>query len=61
MIEHCHDLPRRPRRRPAGGGTLCEYTPRELIMAVGACRSVSAADRRHDSAAEQHLPANLCR
>jgi benzoyl-CoA reductase/2-hydroxyglutaryl-CoA dehydratase subunit BcrC/BadD/HgdB len=42
-------------------GILCEYTPRELIMAAGGvpvCLCGGSADTI--PAAEQHLPANLC-
>jgi len=42
-------------------GILCEYTPRELIMAAGAvpvCLCGGAA--KMIAPAEQHLPANLC-
>ncbi|MBN2023400.1 MAG: 2-hydroxyacyl-CoA dehydratase [Pirellulales bacterium] len=42
-------------------GILCEYTPRELIMAAGAvpvCLCGGSADMI--PAAEKHLPANLC-
>jgi benzoyl-CoA reductase/2-hydroxyglutaryl-CoA dehydratase subunit BcrC/BadD/HgdB len=42
-------------------GIMCEFTPRELILAAGAtpvCLCGGSGDTI--SAAEQHLPANLC-
>lgn len=62
MIEHCLEFARE--RHAAGDpivGILCEYTPRELILAAGAwpvclCGGSAATI----PAAEEHLPANLC-
>ncbi|MBN8527261.1 MAG: 2-hydroxyacyl-CoA dehydratase [Planctomycetes bacterium] len=53
------------RERKAAGdpivGILCEYTPREVIMAAGGV-PVCLCGGSNDTipAAEQHLPANLC-
>jgi len=42
-------------------GILCEYTPRELIMAAGAVPvCLCGGSNETIPAAEQHLPANLC-
>jgi benzoyl-CoA reductase/2-hydroxyglutaryl-CoA dehydratase subunit BcrC/BadD/HgdB len=62
MIEHCHQyaLERRAAGRPIVG-ILCEYTPRELILAAGAvpvCLCGGAAATI--PAAEEDLPSNLC-
>jgi benzoyl-CoA reductase/2-hydroxyglutaryl-CoA dehydratase subunit BcrC/BadD/HgdB len=62
MIQHCHEYAASAKRsgRPIVG-ILCEYTPRELIMAAGGvpvCLCGGSADTI--PAAEQHLPANLC-
>ncbi len=62
MIKNCLQYARaeKARGRPIIG-IMCEYTPRELIMAAGGVPvclcggSVSTI-----SAAEEHLPANLC-
>ncbi len=62
MIEHCLEYATAAKAagRPVVG-ILCEYTPRELIMAAGGvpvCLCGGAAQTI--PAAEQHLPANLC-
>jgi len=62
MIEHCHQyaLGQRAAGRPIVG-ILCEYTPRELILAAGAvpvCLCGGAASTI--PAAEEDLPSNLC-
>ena len=62
MIEHCLEHAQRARaeKRPLIG-ILCEYAPRELILAAGAipvCLCGGAADTI--PAAEEDLPANLC-
>ncbi|MGD0654441.1 MAG: 2-hydroxyacyl-CoA dehydratase family protein [Thermoguttaceae bacterium] len=62
MIEHCHEYAKAEKAagRPVVG-IMCEYTPRELIMAAGAvpvCLCGGSAKTIPD--AEQHLPANLC-
>ncbi|MCY2953382.1 MAG: double-cubane-cluster-containing anaerobic reductase [Planctomycetota bacterium] len=42
-------------------GILCEYTPRELIMAAGAVPvCLCGGSAKMIAPAEQHLPANLC-
>jgi benzoyl-CoA reductase/2-hydroxyglutaryl-CoA dehydratase subunit BcrC/BadD/HgdB len=42
-------------------GILCEYTPRELIMAAGAVPvCLCGGSEKTVTAAEAHLPANLC-
>jgi benzoyl-CoA reductase/2-hydroxyglutaryl-CoA dehydratase subunit BcrC/BadD/HgdB len=62
MIEHCYSYAQAA--KAAGKpivGILCEYTPRELIMAAGGvpiCLCGGSASTI--PAAEQHLPANLC-
>ena len=62
MIPHCLEYAQaeRERGRPIVG-ILCEYTPRELLMAAGAvpvCLCGGSADTI--PAAEEILPANLC-
>src|SRR5512137_1017089 len=62
MIDHCYDYAEAVRSagRPIVG-IMCEFTPRELILAAGAVPvclcggSVSTV-----AAAEQYLPSNLC-
>ncbi len=42
-------------------GIMCEYTPRELIMAAGAVPvCLCGGSAKTIPAAEEHLPANLC-
>ncbi len=62
MIQNCYQY---ASKADAQGkpivGIMCEYTPRELIMASGAvpvCLCGGSADTI--PAAEEHLPANLC-
>ncbi|HPD17495.1 MAG TPA: double-cubane-cluster-containing anaerobic reductase [Planctomycetota bacterium] len=62
MIDHCYDYAAAAHKagRPIVG-ILCEYTPRELILAAGGvpvCLCGGSADTI--PSAEQHLPANLC-
>jgi benzoyl-CoA reductase/2-hydroxyglutaryl-CoA dehydratase subunit BcrC/BadD/HgdB len=62
MIEHCYEYAKAEKAagRPVVG-IMCEYTPRELIMAAGAvpiCLCGGSAKTIPD--AEQDLPANLC-
>jgi benzoyl-CoA reductase/2-hydroxyglutaryl-CoA dehydratase subunit BcrC/BadD/HgdB len=62
MIENCreHAEAARAAGRPIVG-ILCEYTPRELILAAGGmpvCLCGGSADTI--PAAEEHLPSNLC-
>ena len=62
MIENCHQyaLDAKAQGRPIIG-IMCEYTPRELIIAaagVPVCLCGGSADMI--GPAEEHLPANLC-
>ena len=57
-LEYARDAKAKGRRIV---GILCEYTPRELILAAGAvpvCLCGGSAETI--GAAEEHLPANLC-
>jgi benzoyl-CoA reductase/2-hydroxyglutaryl-CoA dehydratase subunit BcrC/BadD/HgdB len=62
MIPHCLEYAAMAKRRGRPVvGIMCEYTPRELIMAAGGvpvCLCGGSADTI--PAAEQHLPNNLC-
>lgn len=62
MIDHCHDYAAAAHAegRPIVG-IMCEYTPREMILAAGAvpvCLCGGSAETI--PAAEQFLPVNLC-
>ena len=62
MIDHCYDYAEaaKAQGRPIVG-ILCEFTPREIILAAGAvpvCLCGGSAETI--PAAEQYLPANLC-
>jgi hypothetical protein len=62
MMDHCHDYAEaaKAQGRPIVG-IMCEFTPREIILAAGAvpvCLCGGSADTI--PAAEQFLPANLC-
>ena len=62
MIDHCYDYAEAAKAegRPVVG-ILCEFTPREIILAAGAvpvCLCGGSAETI--PAAEQYLPANLC-
>ena len=62
MIEHCYEYAAAAKAagRPVVG-ILCEYTPRELIMAAGGVPvCLCGGSAKTIPAAEQHLPANLC-
>lgn len=62
MIQNCLDYARgaREQGRPIVG-ILCEYTPRELIMAAGGVPvCLCGGSEKTIPAAEEHLPANLC-
>ena len=62
MIEHCFEYAAAAKAagRPVVG-ILCEYTPRELIMAAGGVPvCLCGGSAKTIPAAEQHLPANLC-
>ncbi|MEJ2704723.1 MAG: double-cubane-cluster-containing anaerobic reductase [Sedimentisphaerales bacterium] len=62
MIQHCYDYAAsaKAQGKPVVG-IMCEYTPRELIMAADAvpvCLCGGSAEMIPP--AEEHLPANLC-
>ncbi len=62
MLDHCY---RYVTAEKAAGrpvvGILCEYTPRELIMAAGGVAvCLCGGSAKTIPAAEEHLPANLC-
>jgi benzoyl-CoA reductase/2-hydroxyglutaryl-CoA dehydratase subunit BcrC/BadD/HgdB len=62
MIQHCYDYAEaaKKRGRPVVG-ILCEYTPRELIMAAGGVPvCLCGGSAATIPAAELQLPANLC-
>jgi benzoyl-CoA reductase/2-hydroxyglutaryl-CoA dehydratase subunit BcrC/BadD/HgdB len=62
MIEHCRQYATAAKAagRPVVG-ILCEYTPRELIMAAGGVPvCLCGGSAKTIPAAEQQLPANLC-
>jgi benzoyl-CoA reductase/2-hydroxyglutaryl-CoA dehydratase subunit BcrC/BadD/HgdB len=62
MIEHCYEYAKAEKAagRPVVG-IMCEYTPRELIMAAGAVPiCLCGGSAKTIPAAEQYLPANLC-
>lgn len=62
MIEHCYEYATaaKKKKRPVVG-ILCEYTPRELIMAAGGVPiCLCGGSAKTILAAEQQLPANLC-
>ena len=62
MLEHCHE--HAVAAKSAGKrvvGILCEFTPRELIMAAGGVPvCLCGGSAKTIPAAEEHLPANLC-
>jgi benzoyl-CoA reductase/2-hydroxyglutaryl-CoA dehydratase subunit BcrC/BadD/HgdB len=62
MIDHCYDYATTAREegRPIVG-IMCEFAPRELIMAAGGVPvCLCGGDAETIPAAEEHLPANLC-
>ena len=62
MVDHAHDYAcaAKTEGRPVVG-ILCEYTPRELILAAGGVPvCLCGGDGRKIPAAEETLPANLC-
>ncbi len=62
MIDHCYDYAESARGagRPIVG-IMCEFTPREIILAAGGVPvCLCGGSAATISAAEQHLPANLC-
>ncbi|MDD5706693.1 MAG: double-cubane-cluster-containing anaerobic reductase [Kiritimatiellae bacterium] len=62
MVEHCYESA--TKAKESGGkvvGIMCEYTPRELIIAAGALPvCLCGGSAKMIPAAEAHLPANLC-
>ena len=62
MLDRCHE--HAVAAKSAGKrvvGILCEFTPRELIMAAGGVPvCLCGGSAKTISAAEEHLPANLC-
>jgi len=62
MIQHCYEYATDARAKGKNiVGIMCEYTPRELIMAADAvpvCLCGGSAEMIPP--AEEHLPANLC-
>jgi benzoyl-CoA reductase/2-hydroxyglutaryl-CoA dehydratase subunit BcrC/BadD/HgdB len=62
MIDHCCDYAEaaKAQGRPVVG-ILCEFTPREIILAAGAVPvCLCGGSAATIAAAEQYLPANLC-
>ena len=62
MIQNCHEYACEAKEagRPIVG-IMCEYTPRELIMAAGGVPvCLCGGSAKTIPAAEEHLPANLC-
>jgi benzoyl-CoA reductase/2-hydroxyglutaryl-CoA dehydratase subunit BcrC/BadD/HgdB len=62
MMDHCHDYAQaaRAQGRPIVG-IMCEFTPREIILAAGAVPvCLCGGSGATIPAAEQFLPANLC-
>ena len=62
MIDHCYDYAEAARGagRPIVG-IMCEFTPREIILAAGGVPvCLCGGSAATIPAAEQHLPANLC-
>lgn len=62
MIDNCYDYATEAK---SGGrpivGIMCEYAPRELIMAAGGVPvCLCGGSAKTISAAEEYLPANLC-
>jgi len=62
MIDHCHDYAEsaKAQGRPVVG-IMCEFTPREIILAAGAVPvCLCGGSAATIPASEQVLPANLC-
>ena len=62
MIDHCYDVAEtaKAQGRPVVG-IMCEFTPREIILAAGAVPvCLCGGSAATIPAAEQFLPANLC-
>jgi benzoyl-CoA reductase/2-hydroxyglutaryl-CoA dehydratase subunit BcrC/BadD/HgdB len=62
MIQHCVDYAAAEKKKGAKiVGIMCEYTPREIIMAAGGIPvCLCGGSEEMIPAAEEHLPANLC-
>ncbi len=62
MIGHCYEYAVDARANGKGiVGIMCEFTPRELIMAADAVPvCLCGGSQQTIASAEQHLPANLC-
>jgi benzoyl-CoA reductase/2-hydroxyglutaryl-CoA dehydratase subunit BcrC/BadD/HgdB len=62
MIQNCYDYATEAKQAGRGlVGILCEYTPRELIMAADALPvCLCGGSEEKIAPAEEHLPANLC-
>jgi len=62
MVQHCYDYAAAEHARGTKiVGIMCEYTPREIIMAAGAIPvCLCGGSEKMVAPAEQHLPANLC-
>ena len=62
MVDHCYDFAQaaKARGRPVVG-IMCEFTPREIILAAGAVPvCLCGGSAATIPAADQFLPANLC-
>ena len=62
MIDHCYDYAEAARAEGRSiVGIMCEFTPREIILAAGGVPvCLCGGSAATIPAAEQHLPANLC-
>lgn len=62
MVGHCYDYATEEKRKGRKlVGIMCEFTPREIIMAAGAMPvCLCGGDVEMIPPAEQDLPANLC-
>ncbi|HPD46677.1 MAG TPA: double-cubane-cluster-containing anaerobic reductase [Anaerohalosphaeraceae bacterium] len=62
MIGNCYEYATKAKGKGRGVvGIMCEFTPRELIMAAGAVPvCLCGGSQQMIGPAEQHLPANLC-
>ena len=62
MVQNCYAYARAEKDKGARiVGIMCEYTPREIIMAANAIPvCLCGGDADMIPAAEEHLPANLC-
>lgn len=62
MVKHCHDYACAEKQKGRKlVGIMCEFTPREIILAAGAMPvCLCGGDADMIPPAEQELPANLC-